>query len=285
MKKSRRRFLNIPLIIVLVCQCMVAQIAVAADTTAYAVHTYTYKTTGAEELRLDVFAPVATGKPCPVIVLFHGGSWITGDKAQLQWQCKYFVQQGLVAVTADYRLLGKDTGRKDICIMDARSAVRWVKSHALLLHVDTNAIILGGASAGGHLATMAVLNRSINDPADDTTVSISARALVLFNPAYSVTEKPAVEPFRFVDANFPPVIMFFGNKDKWKPAADSVHTLLKKAGVKGETWVANGETHGFFNKSPWNLATCMKANEFLIKCGLAINVLSTQAPELLKQEF
>ncbi|MES1159409.1 MAG: alpha/beta hydrolase, partial [Bacteroidota bacterium] len=239
---------------------------------------------GMQELQLDVYAPAAAGKPCPVIILFHGGSWVSGDKAQLQNQCRYFVQQGLVAVTANYRLLGQDTGPKDLCIMDARSAIRWVKSHAMQLHLDTANIILGGASAGGHLATMALLNQSINDEADDRAVSISARALVLFNPAYSVTEDPAVEPFHFVNAGVPPVIMFFGSRDKWKPAADSVRTLLIQAGVRCETWTANGETHGFFNKNPWMLTTCIKAHEFLSSLGLMLTTPAS-APAILTADL
>lgn len=258
--------------------------AKAADSTAYTVHTYSYKKTGASELQLDVFAPVEAGKPRPVIVLFHGGSWISGDKAQLQWQCRYFVQQGMVAVTANYRLLEKGSNRKDICIMDAKSAVRWVKGHGAQLHIDTSRVILGGASAGGHLATMAVLSPYLNDPGDDTTISTGAKAEVLFNPAYSTTDEPNVEPFGLVDADFPPVILFFGNRDKWKLAADSMHTLLKKSKVHCETWIAEGETHGFFNKSPWNMATCRKAQDFLVKCGLIDPAKSPPSPGILREE-
>jgi len=273
------------LIVFFVCSLLLVQNAFCADSTAYALHTYVYKKVGANELKLDVFSPLAAGKPCPAIILFHGGSWVSGQREQLYWQCKYFVQQGMVAITADYRLISQDTTRKDICIMDAKSAIRWVKSHAALLNIDSGKVITGGASAGGHLATMTVLNPGLHDASDDTTVSTSARALVLFNPAYSLQENPAVEPFNFVSTHLPPVIMFFGSRDKWKPPADSLYTLLKKAGVPCERWIANGETHGFFNKSPWNLATCIKAQDFLVQHGLIKNVSSLPAPAGLQQAF
>jgi len=163
MKKGYHRFTGTRLIALPVCLLLLVHHAFCADSTAYQQHAYVYKNAGSNELKLDVFSPVAAGKSRPVIILFHGGSWVSGQRDQLYWQCKYFVQQGMVAITADYRLIGQDTTRKDICIMDAKSAIRWVKSHAALLNIDSGMVITGGASAGGHLAIMTVLNPGLYD--------------------------------------------------------------------------------------------------------------------------
>jgi acetyl esterase len=242
------------------------------DTTGH-VQTYTYKS----DLQLDVYSPVKAEKAMPAIILFHGGSWVTGKKDQMAWQCKYFAEQGMVAITADYRLLDKDTTRKDICIMDARSAVRWVKTHGKELHIDTNRIVLGGASAGGHLATMVALGTAFSDPIDDQQIGTRAIALVLFNPAYSLSEKASLEPYALIDQPVPPTILFFGSRDKWKPAADNYYALLKQKKTVTEMWVAGGEVHGFFNKAPWNLSTCIKAQEFLLQQKI-IKTIPTQQP-------
>ncbi|MBS1605257.1 MAG: alpha/beta hydrolase [Bacteroidetes bacterium] len=252
---------------------LLAQRVVAADTVAYRVQTYVYKTVGAEELQLDVFVPETAASTHSVIILFHGGSWISGDRHQLYQQCRYFAQRGMVAVTADYRLLNRATASKngsdkDSLIADAKSAVRWVKKHAAEWHIDPERIILGGASAGGHLATMAVLNDAIDDPRDDRSITITARALVLFNPAYNPSEDAAVQPYAFAGRRIPPVVFFYGSKDKWKPAGDSLRTQLKKTGADCELWVADGQVHGFFNKAPWTEATCTKAQAFLCRLGL-----------------
>jgi acetyl esterase/lipase len=247
-----------------------------------AMQTYTFKKTADADLQLDVFRPAHIQQPVPVILLFHGGSWVSGNKSQLYWQCRYFAQQGILAITANYRLLGKDTSRKDICIMDARSAVRWIKEHAAELHADTGNIILGGASAGGHIATMAVLNQSFNDPSDKNTAPVHARALVLFNPAYTLAGPPAQQPFRFDKTQLPPVIMFFGSRDKWKPAADSMRAQMIHANTICEIQVAEGETHGFFNKAPWNMATCLQAQNFLHRYGLIKQAKDIPAAGLVK---
>jgi acetyl esterase/lipase len=230
---------------------------------------------GTKELKLNVFSPVADEHPevlLPAIIFFHGGGWVSGNRTYFNRQCRYFAKHGMVAVTADYRLMKKGAagidGTKEICIRDAKSATRWVRSHSAALHIDLNKIIVGGGSAGGYLATMATLDHQINDPLDDTTISTHANALVLFNPAYNLRRRALLQPFRLVSAEVPPVIMFFGSKDKWKHAADTLYAMLKNAGVKSEMWVANGQTHAFFNKNPWNLATCVKAHEFLVECGL-----------------
>ncbi|OJW56285.1 MAG: hypothetical protein BGO55_25605 [Sphingobacteriales bacterium 50-39] len=239
--------------------------ASSVDTIPYHMTTYVYKKVDTTKLLLDVYTPETTdAKPCPVIILFHGGGWTTGKRSQLSWQSRYFAQQGIVAVTADYRLLGKDTS-----LIDAKSTIRWVKGHARQLGIDTGRIILGGGSAGGHLATMALLNKGHNDPGDDLSITPSARAMVLFNPAYSLDDDPSIEPFASADGNFPPAIFFFGSMDKqWLQLSDSLCVQLKKAGVDCESWIAEGQTHGFFRKAPWDLATCVRAHIFLARLGL-----------------
>lgn len=245
------------------------------DTTSYHSHTYNYKVTGVQELKLDVFTPEINfkkGKLIPAIIFFHGGGWVSGNRTYFHWQCRYFAKHGIIAITADYRLMKKGAdgiyGTKEICIRDAKSAIRWVKEHAEELHINPDKIIVGGGSAGGHLATMAVLDTTINDPTDDTAISTSARALVLFNPGYPMHDDASLEPFRLVSSKVPPTIMFFGSKDKWKRPADKFCSMLRQEGASCEMWIANDQTHAFFNKKPWNLITCIKAHEFLVKYNL-----------------
>jgi acetyl esterase/lipase len=238
--------------------------------------TYTYKTTGAEALKLDIFSPEikdGAGKSLPVIILFHGGGWRSGGRGSFRWQCRYLAQHGIVGVTADYRFIDKNAqgvgSTKEICIWDAKSAVRWVRSHAGELHINPDKVILGGGSAGGHLATMVALDTTMNDPTDDVTISTKALALVLFNPAYRIHEKAMSEPYNRVSSATPPTIMFFGRDDAtWKPGGDSLYALLKQKGIKSEMWIADGQAHAFFNKEPWRSATCIKAHAFLVECGL-----------------
>ena len=101
---------------IIFCGCLAPQAAVSKGKEPIDSSTYTYKQVDGESLRLDVYSPASrmkTGDRLPVIILFHGGSWKAGDRHQMRFQCRYFAAKGLVAVTADYRLLGKDASLSD----------------------------------------------------------------------------------------------------------------------------------------------------------------------------
>ena len=98
-----------------------------------------YKKVGERELTLHVFEPAGqqpTAKR-PAIVFFHGGAWAIGDPNQFYYQCDYLAKRGLWAASAEYRLTAPGAGVKiaDI-VLDAKDAVRYVRSHANELGVD-----------------------------------------------------------------------------------------------------------------------------------------------------
>lgn len=275
MNGNRMLILNFSLVELFLLFQMMIYSAFATDTIQVTFQTYTYKEIGSLKLELDVFTPSkenAVDALFPVIILFHGGGWVAGKRESLHSQCKFFAEHGIVAVTADYRFVDRQSQginiTKEICIRDAKSAIRWVKSHTGKLHIDTLRIIFGGGSAGGHLATMAALDQTINDPRDDNSISTRADLLVLFNPAYTLDDNSSLQPFNFISSSAPPTIMFFGSNDHWKLAADTVYSILKRKGVRTEMWVAEGQKHAFFNREPWAQATCKKAYDFLVKCNL-----------------
>lgn len=237
--------------------------------------TYVFLKTDTQDLKLDVFSPInnkSLDKSLPAIIFFHGGGWFRGSRSQFYWQCNYFAKHGFVSVTAEYRFMKKGSdgifGDKRVCIRDAKSAIRWVKGHAALLHIDINRIVVGGASAGGHLATMAVLDKRFNNKGDDLAISTKAEALMLLNPGYIFPGRRFQQPWDIISPKVPPFIMFFGNQDKWKYTGGLLCGLLQRKGVKGEMWIAKGQKHAFANKVPWNLATSVKAQEFLKEIGI-----------------
>ena len=148
----------------------------------------TYKTIGDRELSLYVTKPdnwQATDKR-PAVVFFHGGGWVGGSPGQFTEHSKYLASRGLVCVQVEYRLL--DRNNKDLptnCVHDAKSAMRWVRSHADELGIDPNRIASGGGSAGGHLAAFVGTVDGLDDPQDDTKVSPKSNAMLLFNPVYN----------------------------------------------------------------------------------------------------
>ena len=114
-----------------------------------------YKKVDGYELRLHVFKP---STPAPqgyatAIVCFSGGGWAVGVPEEFYPQCRYWARRGVVAMVAEYRNRKDHKATPFDCVKDGKSAMRYVRSHALHLGVNPDRILAAGGSAGGHAAT------------------------------------------------------------------------------------------------------------------------------------
>lgn len=267
--------------------------ATAADPV---VDTQVYKTVGDRELKVRIQKPadIKPGDGRPAIVLFHGGGWVGGAPRQFDEQAKYLVTRGLVCIQPAYRLLNREDAKQppDICIQDAKSAMRWVRSHAKELGIDPNRIAAGGGSAGGHLAAFVGLADGIDDPSDDKTVSAQANALVLFNPVLDNGPEGGwgtgrvgdrvreLSPAHNISADDPPTTIFVGRNDKLIPTAtlERFAASMKQAGVRCDLHIYDGEGHGFFNADPSRTITLIEADRFLTSLGYLTGEPTIEAP-------
>jgi acetyl esterase len=265
-----------------------------------------YKTTPQGELKLHVFSPksevqAAVQRPC--VVFFFGGGWKSGSYLQFVPQSEYLASRGIVAISADYRILNVHKTTPDKAVEDAKSAIRWVRGHATELGIDPGKIIAGGGSAGGHLAACTALVSAYDAESDDKSISAKPSALVLFNPAMNIAtlfkqnvtaQNPmtqemaeAITPNSFVTKDAPPSILFFGTADKLKEGGDEYVKKAAALGVRAEMWAAADQKHGFFNGPPWIQVTAKKMDEFLISLGYLAGEPTIKLPEnapALKQE-
>ena len=243
---------------------------------------FVYKQSAGIPQELEVYFPSGVkpvGPKVPGVLLFHGGGWTGGDLSQFRYACSYFASRGLVAATANYRMLSKSdsqneaTGenrRKRVCITDAKSAIRWMKQHADELGLDPQRIIVGGGSAGGHISVLASTTSGLDDPSDSKAYDTKVAAYLLFNPAFTAKDSsdPEVDVLRQLTAAFPPAILFFGTKDNWKNGSDAALQRLKALGnTTAELWTAEGLGHGFYRDQPWQGLTLAAADRFLVEHG------------------
>jgi acetyl esterase/lipase len=256
----------------------------AADATG---EPFVYKTVGGHELKLFITKPAdwkATDER-PAMVFFHGGGWVGGEPKQFNDHCTYFASRGLVTATVDYRLMSREkTATPDVCIRDAKSAMRWVRAHAKTLGIDPKRIGAGGGSAGGHLAAFVGMVDGKDDPQDDLAISPKANVMVLFNPVYNngpdqyayarVGEHfKEFSPAHNITPDDPPAIVFLGTKDHLIPVqtARDFEAGMKKAGVRCETHLYEGQKHGFYGKHNANgkyfYETVSAADKFLASLG------------------
>ncbi len=236
-------------------------------------------------LKLDCFYPVDhrinDNRGC--IIFFFGGGWSGGDTKQFYGFSKYFSSRGLVAIAAQYRTKKSHQAAPRDCVEDGKKVIRYVRANAKKLRIDPNQIILGGGSAGGHVAASTVMCPKI-DGSPESSISCVPNALILFNPVYDngpsgyghsrVTEYwEDISPMHNVVAGLPPTIVFFGDGDIHVPVT-TINTFQKKmtdAGNKCETHIYDNQTHGFFHISKGGRKmfqdVLIKADSFLVDNG------------------
>jgi acetyl esterase/lipase len=215
------------------------------------------------------------------MILFHGGAWLGGSPAEFRGTCEYFASRGIVCATAEYQMLKMSRTKaahlpngetyKDVCVIDAKSAIRWFKQQAGELGMDPACIISGGTSAGGHISAIAAMNPGLNDPADAKYIDTSVAAFIWINPAFAPSDSrtPEIDVMHHLKAAQPPTIVFFGDKDPWKQGWDIAHAKWKSLGTKTiNLWIAPGQNHGFGNSAQWHTVMLIETDRFFVKHGL-----------------
>src|SRR6478735_8726189 len=242
----------------------------------------------AEPLLLDLYLPAGEthqgGRPA--VVHFHGGGWRTGERSSLGPAVDGFglspIEQladaGFVVASADYRLSTVATFPAQL--LDAKAAVRWLRTHAAEYGVDPHRIYAWGDSAGGHLASLLGLTadfpvRAGNDAPDDDSVAgvvawypptdllrmgaqarpdAVARAddpgsrealLIGAQPADAPDKATAASPLSYVHAGAPPFLLIHGTADRFVPVAQSTSLAgaLEGAGSAVELLLLEGADH------------------------------------------
>lgn len=220
-----------------------------------------YKTVDQIDLHLHLFEQHERDRNIlvPAIVFFFGGGWVSGTPEQFFPHCQYLASRGMVAISAEYRIKNRHGVSPLECVLDGKSAVRWIRAHAVDLGLDPGRIAAGGGSAGGHLALCTAMVQESQDTTQEDTESMPD-AMVLFNPVVDPTEGPIgarfpgnqaqrLSPAHYVRPGLPPTIVFHGTADTTVPF-DQVERFCSKMNQAGNIchlMAFEDYGHGFFN--------------------------------------
>ncbi|KAA5545342.1 alpha/beta hydrolase [Roseiconus nitratireducens] len=253
------------------------------------------------DLKMYVFAPPGhqPSDRRSAIVFFFGGGWKNGRPTQFVEHCKHLASRGMVAATADYRVLSRQGTKAVSCVADGKSAVRWIRQHADQLGVDPQRIVAGGGSAGGHVAACTAVIDSLDEPDEDLSISSHPDALALFNPAVvlapvenrppfdpekmaGLTDRMGVDPqrlspFHHVDKRVPPTIIFHGRADRTVPfwTVEAFSDSVRRLGGRCDLVGFDGEAHGFFNYGRGDNKSFERTIEALDKFLMSIGFLDS----------
>lgn len=143
------------------------------------------------KLLCDVWQPPENIVPSGLAFIYlHGGMWYLFDKDfGTRPLFNHLISQGHVIMDVAYRLAPET----DIAGMvgDVKRAIVWMKENAETYGVNLNRIVLGGGSAGGHLAllTAYTANNSAFAPAELEKKDVSVCAVA---SAYGPTDLKAI---------------------------------------------------------------------------------------------
>jgi acetyl esterase len=111
-----------------------------------------------ERQKLDVFVPAKkAAKPMPIVVYFHGGGYIAGERSPLPGLIydnvpTFFARHGVIGANATYRLAPQHKWPAGAA--DVGAVVQWLRENAARFGGDPNRVFIMGQSAGAtHVAT------------------------------------------------------------------------------------------------------------------------------------
>jgi len=204
----------------------------------------------------DLYRPVSEDL-CPVVIMIHGGAWISGDKWQVADHAKQMARKGFVVMAINYRLSPKH--KWPAHLDDCFAALRWISEHANEWEGDVNRVGTWGYSAGAQLALLTALNTR-NDlpkvravvaggaPCDLTFIPENTKALasVLGGSRAEFPDRYRdASPISFISPDAPPVYFFHGDDDFLVPLSNSIqmHESLLAKGINTVHRTVTGKGH------------------------------------------
>lgn len=221
--------------------------------------------------KLDLYRPAGeppAGTLWPGVVIIHGGGWTGGDKgAKREINIgTTLASHGYVCISINYVLAKPGQPTWPTNLQDCKLAVRWLRKHANLYHIDPNHIGAIGGSAGGHLTAMlgVVGPEDGLEPMEDSAYSSRVQAAVPMYGAMLSSSPPmnlmlgstkAEKPELYAQAlatthiskDDPPFLLLHGTADALVPVAQSegFAKRLAEVGIEHQLVIIEGAPHTF----------------------------------------
>jgi len=238
-----------------------------------------YARVDGHRLLLDVYQP-ATEQKTPLVVWVHGGAWRSGSKANVP--VARLLDYGFAIASVEYRL--SPVAKFPAQIHDIKAAIRYLRANAGKYNIDSDQIIIAGASAGGHLAALVGVSNDVaeleGDLGSHCSTSSDVQSIVSFYGASNLqtilsqstphglsVRIPALKlllgglpdenaeletlaklasPVTHVDESDPPLLLIHGDQDPQMPInqAHELHGRYRQLKLPVHFDVIYGGAHG-----------------------------------------
>ena len=193
---------------------------------------------------MDIYTPDGdTEINRPLILFMHGGSFYSGDKANIDCQnfCETFAKKGYVTASVNYRLvsfiniasfLANNDEQYEVVLkatVDIKAAIRYFRkdiANGDTYGIDPNTIFVGGTSAGGVTAVHLAYIDNISDlptiPLDIQAVANSLGGLegdagnIGYSSAVSgvISFAGGINTLGWIDSSDEPIVSIQGDADQ-----------------------------------------------------------------------
>ena len=225
----------------------------------------------AGQIPARVYTPAGAG-PFPVIVYFHGGGWVIGDKQVYDGGARGLAKQAnAVVVSVDYRL--SPESKFPAAWDDSLAAYKWALANAAAINGNPKKFAIAGESAGGNLAlTTAIAARDAGVqaplhvlaayPVAQTSLTTESyqqhamakplnKAMIEWFVGHLTTspedlKDPRLNVVAAKLQGLPPVTIINAQIDPLLSDGVQMEAALKAAGVPVERKLYEGVTHEFF---------------------------------------
>ena len=193
---------------------------------------------GIETLEMDIYDVASDDlDERPVVMLAFGGSFVSGQRGDVESLCRTYAQMGYLAIAIDYRVgvfFPINERSTTLAVMrgmhDMKAAVRYLyKDRATVneLRVDTNRIFVGGVSAGAITAIhTAYLDKETEIPSyfvPSDTAGLGGIEGNSGNPGYSskvagvISYSGTIGDTSWIEPNDVPIVMMHDSLDATVP--------------------------------------------------------------------
>lgn len=136
-----------------------------------------YDTVAGTQLKMDVYEPIGTTGPRPLVMVIHGGCFIHGDKSEMTYLAQNLAAHGMVVANVNYRLAG--VAPYPAAHRDVGVALRYMRQNALRHNIDQTRVASIGSSAGSTLAAVLGVEPALRR--DGVVDALSSRVNVVIN--------------------------------------------------------------------------------------------------------
>lgn len=216
----------------------------------------------------DIYLPEGRTENTKVLFLVHGGSWVGGDKEDMNGVRDYVLQNhpSLGIVNMNYTLAGANSPPIPMQTNDISAVVNYITSNKTSLIISDDIGFIG-LSAGAHLSLLWSYANDTNNqvdmvcsivgPANFTDPAYYNSANPVFQSMYILFENPSIpflesaSPYHTATATSPPTLLFYGGQDPLVPNSQGIDldSQLTNLGVPHEFTFYEEEGHGWYGQN------------------------------------